>query len=268
MKKTQNTLYLLVLLIILCIQPLHSQDQQKVHSHNDYRQLVPFYQAYLQRVASIEVDIFYHNNLLLVGHDFEDLDNEYTINKLYLDPIVELFKKNGGTAWPDSDKKMILLVDLKSPSDPTLSELVKLLEQYPDVFNPKQNPNAVKVVISGSVPKPEDFENYSSTVSFDGKLNQNYTSKQLERVAMISAPFFDYAQWNGIGIMEKDEQKNVQSAIDEAHKQNKPIRFWASPDEVDAWDILHKMGVDFINTDKIEECTDFFKNKQSDLQGD
>lgn len=268
MRKIQTSLYPLALLVILCIQPLHSQAQQKIHSHNDYRQLVPFYQAYLQRVASIEVDIFYHDNLLLVGHDLEDLDNEYTISKLYLDPIVELFKKNGGTAWPDSDEKMILLVDLKSSADPALSELVKLLEQYPEVFNPEQNPNAVKVVISGSVPKAEDFENYSTTVSFDGKLNQTYTSKQLQRVAMISAPFFDYAQWNGIGSMRKDEQDNVQNAINEAHKQNKPIRFWASPDEVDAWDILHKMGVDFINTDKIEECTDFFKNKLSMLQSD
>ena len=110
MRKIQTSLYTLALLVILCIQPLHSQGQQKIHSHNDYRQLVPFYQAYLQRVASIEVDIFYHDNLLLVGHDLEDLDNEYTISKLYLDPIVELFKKNGGTAWPDSDEKMILLV--------------------------------------------------------------------------------------------------------------------------------------------------------------
>ncbi len=262
MRKVTNILLSIGLLSMALIQPIYCQSQQKIHSHNDYLQLVPFYQAYLQRVASIEADIYYHNNLLLVGHDFEDLCNDYTLSSLYIAPIVELFKKNGGKAWPESDQKLILLVDLKSPTEPALSELIKLLEKHPEVFNPEQNTDAVKVVITGKTPIPEDFEKYSTIVSFDGRLNQDYNEKQLQRVAMISAPFYHYAQWDGKGSMKSDQKENVQSAINQAHKQNKPIRLWASPDEVDAWRCLYEMGVDYINTDKVELCTAFFKNME------
>ena len=52
---------------------------------------------------------------------------------------------------------------------------------------------------------------------------------------MISVPFYNYAHWNGKGSMKKTEKIKVREAIEKAHKINKPIRFWASPDGVTAW---------------------------------
>jgi len=43
----------------------------KIHSHNDYEQEVPFYEAYSQNVNSIEADVFLKNGELLVGHHEE-----------------------------------------------------------------------------------------------------------------------------------------------------------------------------------------------------
>ena len=77
---------------------------------------------------------------------------------------------------------------------------------------------------------------------------------------MISIPFYDYAKWNGKGAMTASQKSKVQKAIDDAHKLGKPIRFWASPDGVTAWNTLHHMGVDIINTDKVEACADYFNN--------
>src|SRR5690606_5653409 len=45
-----------------------------------------------------------------------------------------------------------------------------------------------------------------------------------------------------------------------AHEWGKKIRFWGTPDGITAWNTLHKMGVDIINTDQIERCTGFFSN--------
>lgn len=250
----------MALLIAMTFQPLYSQNHQKIHSHNDYRQLVPFYQAYSQRVSSIETDIFHQDGLLLVGHDLEELNRAYTLKRLYIKPIAEQFIKNGGKAWPDSDENLILMIDIKSSTEPALNTLITLLNEYQHVFDPTLNPNAVRVIVTGNVPEPEDFEKYPPIVCFDGTVDRFYTEYQLKRVAIISVPFYNYAHWNGKGSMKKAEKIKVREAIEKAHKINKPIRFWASPDGVTAWNTLYQMGVDFINTDRVERCADFFKN--------
>lgn len=250
----------MTLLIAIIFQPSHSQNHQKIHSHNDYRQLVPFYQAYAQRVSSIEADIFYRDGLLLVGHDLDELNNAYTLKKLYIEPIVEQFIKNGGKAWPDSDNTLIFMIEIKSSTEPALNSLITLLNQYQNVFDTTHNSKAVKVVITGNVPEPEDFDKYPPFIYFDGTFDQSYSDNQLERIEMISVPFYNYTNWNGKGSMKKPEKIMVRQAIDKAHKINKPIRFWASPDGVTAWNTMYQMGVDFINTDKVERCADFFKN--------
>lgn len=234
--------------------------QKAIHSHNDYRQRVPFYQAYSQQVSSIEADLFYKDGALLIGHDIEDLTTDATFEKMYVLPLVDLFKQNKGKAWKDSDESLTLLVELKSEVTPTLNEVVKLLGKYPEVFNSDKNSKSVKVVITGNVPEPANFVKYPAFVSFDGVLNKNYTSDQLARISMISVPFYEYAHWNGKGAMTASQKEKVQKAIDDAHRLGKPIRFWASPDGITAWNTLHQMGVDIINTDRLEACTDYFSN--------
>ena len=263
MHKTRRYRYLfLILLIPMLSQASHPPHHPKIHSHNDYWQSVPFYQAYAQQVSSIEADIFHQDGLLLVGHDLEDLDSAYTLKKLYLDPIVEQFIKNGGRVWPDSEQTLILMIDIKSPTEPALSCIIGILHEHRPVFDTSLDPNAIRVVITGNVPKPEDFDNYPPTIFFDGTLDHPYSPDQLERIAMISLPFYKYTRWKGEGAMNESEKIAVQQAINQAHEMNKPIRFWASPDNETAWNTLHQMGVDFINTDNVERCTEFFRKQR------
>ena len=66
----------LTLIFVLLPVYIYSQSRVLIHSHNDYRQRVPFYQAYSQQVYSIEADIFStYDSRLLVGHDIEDLES-------------------------------------------------------------------------------------------------------------------------------------------------------------------------------------------------
>lgn len=252
-----------VTIFICLILPLSTIAQQRIliHSHNDYRQRVPFYQAYSQQAYSIEADVFVTaDGNLLVGHDLEDLSPDMDFKDMYVSPIVKLFKENGGKAWKNSDNILQLMVELKSQTEPTLTKIVEILGQYPQVFDPAVNPLAVKVVITGNVPKATDFGKYPQYISFDGQINTEYTPDQLERVALISLPFFEYAQWNGKGTMTAEQKMKVQGVIDKAHTMGKPIRFWGTPEGITAWNTLYTMGVDIINTDRIEKCTDFFRN--------
>jgi len=250
-------------LLLLCgaVSIIAQQQRILVHSHNDYRQNVPFYLAYSQQVYSIEADLFATSDGdLLIGHDMKDLKPDATFKDMYVLPLVKLYKENNGRAWKNSDNELQLMIELKSATEPTLSLVTDMLKEYPSVFDKTVNPYAVNVVITGNVPKATDFKKYPQFISFDGQINIDYTAEQLKRVALISPPFFEYALWNGKGTLTADQRIRVQSAIDKAHAMGKPIRFWGTPEGITAWNTLHSMGVDIINTDRIEKCTDFFRN--------
>jgi alkaline phosphatase len=254
---------ILLVLSLFSLLPGYAQDVL-LHSHNDYRQRVPFYQAYAQQFASIEADIFAAENAdeLLVAHDNHELPTAPTLDESYIEPIVGFFRRNGGKVWRGSDKTLTLLIDLKTPADPTLDRLIRKLQQYPEVFDPAVNPLAVRVVISGNRPKPENFHEYPSIVSFDGD-DTDCTPAQLERIAMISLDLGDYTRWNGKGTMIESEYVRVANIVGRVHDLGKPIRFWGTPDGVTAWNTLHSIGVDYINTDAPEACAAYFRNFQT-----
>ena len=252
---------LTIVLFFFCIS-VHAQ-KVLIHSHNDYHQAVPFYRAFVCGAYSIEADIFCteKENELLVAHDAKELPTAPTIDDLYLNPIVGIFKRNQGKPWKNSDGHFQLLVDLKTQTVPTLDILASKLKAYPEVFDPEVNPNAVRVVISGNMPAPADFHKYPSFIFFDGRFNQTYTQDELKRVLLFSEPFSAYSKWNGKGEMIDSEKKVLESLIQKAHALGKPIRFWGTPDNSTSWDVLHTMGVDFINSDNPEACANYFSEK-------
>lgn len=234
--------------------------EQLIHSHNDYSQPLPFYQAYAQQISSIEADIYITDKVdeLLVAHQRNELANAPTLEESYINPIVSLFKLNNGRAWRGSDKIFVFLIDLKTPADPTLSILLKKLQKYPEVFDPAVNPFAVRVVISGNRPDADTFNDFPSIISFDGA-HINYTPRQMERIYMISYNFALFSRWNGQGNLPEDDLKKINELITAAHSLGKPIRFWGSPDNPNAWRVFHEMGIDYINTDQPEVCALFFR---------
>lgn len=255
-------LSLTILTTYLSVSYITSQQTVQIHSHNDYRQSVPFYQAYAQQVYSIEADIYAVDSPegLLVAHDPEELDSAQTLDELYIQPLVSLFAKNSGRPWKNSDSLLQLMIDLKTSENPTLNRLTALLARYPDVFDPRINPYAVRVLITGNSPVPSDFEKYPSFISFDGRPDIAYTSEQLKRIGLISDSFRNYSVWNGKGGIVTPEKRKLTAVIDRVHTLGKPIRFWGTPDGITAWNTFHTMGVDIINTDKVEACSAFFRN--------
>jgi alkaline phosphatase len=74
---------------------------------------------------------------------------------------------------------------------------------------------------------------------------------------MLSDNYARYSFWRGKGeIPEKDKQV-LKQWIDKAHQSGKKIRFWNAPDDENSWKVFIQLGVDYINTDKIEELSKF-----------
>jgi alkaline phosphatase len=193
---------LLIPLLILISLPYQAYTQYSTlnaHSHNDYENTPPFWIAYNNHFGSIEADIWAINGELFVAHYEKEILPSRTLDSLYIQPIVRIFRQNGGRAWKDNPKTFQLLIDLKTTIDPTLSLLIKKLMQYPDVFNPGMNKNAVRIVITGNRPEPAEFIKYPRFIFFDGNLDQEYSKKQLKRIALYSANFRIFSSWNGTG---------------------------------------------------------------------
>ncbi|MDR2362318.1 MAG: alkaline phosphatase [Prevotellaceae bacterium] len=255
-----SRLTLLALTLLLTTFRTPAQDI-RIHSHNDYLRTVPFYQAYAQQVASIEADVWAvaTTDDLLVAHERSGLADTLTLDEAYIRPLVNLFKRNNGRAWRNSDKTLSLLIDLKTPVHPTLDRLANALKRYPAVFDPAVNPMAVRVIVSGVPPNEETLDNTPAFISFDGTL-VDYTPAQRERIAMISLDFGNYSQWNGKGSPVAAEREKLEAAIAQVHALGKPIRFWGTPDGITAWNTFYTLGVDYINTDAPEDCAAYFRH--------
>lgn len=245
-----------VLLVLTTLTTLQAQLPAK-HSHNDYEQPFPFYTAYNNQFESIEADVFLENGQLLVAHTEKQLETERSLDKLYLDPVDSILKKNNGLIYSGKNKKLQLLIDCKTEAYSTLKVLIDLLKKYPAIISD----NEIKLVITGNRPASEDYSKYPSYIFFDGRPDEQYSKAALQKVALISVSFDQYSQWNGYSILTHGEQEKLQQVIAQARKLNKPFRFWGCPDTVSAWEAFIKMGIAFINTDHVEQLSAFMKEK-------
>lgn len=229
----------------------------QAHSHNDYEQNIPFLRAYYQSFGSIEADIFLRNDSIFVAHDQKYITSKNTFEALYLQPILALTENNKGAIYPDKNQELQLLIDLKTPGKTTIPALVKLLKPYENLFAPK---GTIRIVLSGDVPPPQDFDQYPPYIFFDGRPDVPYTKAQLERVGLISQDFGRYTKWNGKGILTKGDKTAIESVIKQIHDKGKKARLWATPDNVNAWKMLMNLGLDYLNTDKVEELGIYLKS--------
>ena len=227
------------------------------HSHNDYEQARPFFEAYEAGFGSIEADIFLENGQLYVAHDTVELKAHKRLTELYLDPLLAATQANNGQFFAGKNNYLQVLIDIKTNSVNTLKHLIAELQHYQRLI---QN-NNLRFVITGNRPASETFVNYPAYIWFDGELHKTYSAPALSKIVMFSDNIKRYTQWRGKGAISKPERKVLEAAIRKSHKLRKPVRFWDAPDFESAWGQLQQLGVDYINTDHIQLLRSYFKPK-------
>ena len=261
LKKTIS-LFLCLSLCFTIFGQLTIYTSANLHSHNDYEQSTPFYQAYHEEFGSIEADIHLADGLLLVGHDAKHLTNTRSLEILYLNPLTNFIKQNGGFPYKDKTKKLQLLIDVKSDNILTLNALVSLLKKFPTII---QNPN-VRIVISGNRPEESAYTSYPSFIWFDGRLNKEYDKITLSRIGLLSNDLKEFSKWNGKGELPDIDRQTISKLVEKAHALKKPIRFWATPDFPSAWKEIMSLQIDYLNTDHIESISDFIRRQSDSLR--
>lgn len=249
-KSVRVTLHLTTLLLVGIFS--NQVSGQKIHSHNDYEQDVPFWNAFSSGLASYEVDIFLKNDALYATHEESEIIGDRTIETLYLQPIQHAIALKLGTSRP-----IQLLIDIKSEAEPTLKKLLSILDAYPDITGNSD----VTLIISGNRPPVEAYPSYPSYIKFDYQSLENLNDGEIwDKVALVSLNFKKISTWNGMGRLTEEDLSKVKSTINKAHSFGKPLRFWATPDTKTAWRALAGLGVDFINTDAPFESSAFINS--------
>ncbi len=242
--------FLLILLLGLQL----SAQNPKAHSHNDYEQNIPFWYAMGAGASSIEADVFFENNELLVAHNEREFSKERTFENLYLKPIVQTIELN-----LNRQKPVQILIDIKTDAEPTLRRIVSEIRKYPKIINQK----LFTFVISGNQPKPVEYKSYPDFIKFDYQELKELIPQQWEKVALISLNFKQYSNWNGKGGLTEKDLPLVTGIIKKAKAFRKPIRFWGTPDSKTSWEFFVNSGVDYINTDKPKDCVEYISSLPS-----
>jgi alkaline phosphatase len=247
------------LLILVCVLGSfggYAQDKAAfaVHSHNDYLQPVPFWDAFSAGCASIEVDVILQEGGLMVAHEKESIQASRTFESLYLKPI-----QQGVDLGLIKEFNFHLLVDIKTEAYSTLDLLVKQTQPYSPILYSPENPTGLKLIISGGRPKATDYVKYPSWIFFDYQSRELTAELPWEKIGMVSLSFPRFSLWNGKGRMVESQRQQLQAFIDLVHSFDRPVRFWASPDGKTAWRAFHEMGIDYINTDRPAEANKYLR---------
>lgn len=244
-----------LLCILIILTSFQSLTQTLIHAHNDYQKPEPLTNALRHKAFSIEADIYLSDNRLLVAHDKNELSAAKSLDSLYLKPIIELFRRHKGTISEDSSYTPVLMIDIKENGEAAIAQLIKLVSMYRSVFDRSVNTKAVQLVISGDRGASSTWTSYPSYIFFDGRPKETYDSATLQRIALISDSYFNYAG--------KQDSSRIKQLAKNIHSIGKLLRLWGTPDNSESWKQLRHLGVDIINTDKVEECRNYFLNNKS-----
>ncbi|RPB01898.1 alkaline phosphatase [Choiromyces venosus 120613-1] len=247
-----------------------------MHSHNDYWRDVPLYSAIANGAISVEADVWLYNETLYIGHDTSSLTESRTFESLYINPLVEILKKQNPTSRfvpsktrngvfdTSTGQTLFLFVDLKTSGKQTWPAVVKALaplralEYLSAIKDNVLIPGPVTVIGTGSTPldavRPLSTRDYF----FDGPL-QALDSQNITRSISPVASAQLSAAVGEIGHegLNATQREMVKMQVEAAHKKGIYVRYWDLP----AWPVsvrnrvwkdLVRAGVDLLNVDDLE----------------
>ena len=119
----------------------------------------------------------------------------------------------------------------------------------------------MKVVLSGNRPVRAVQQEKAPLVSIDGRPEDLAANHAPEFMPVISQNYSKVITWNGEGTIPETDMQNLKNLATDTHKQGKKLRLWASPEKQNVWKALLEAGVDFINTDKLQELQTFLSDQ-------
>ena len=238
----------------------------RAHAHNDYEHTRPLLDALDHGFCSIEADIWLVDGKLLVAHERGKVKPDRTLQALYLDPLRERVRRNGGRLYP-AGPPAILLIDVKSDAEATYAALRELLKEYGDVLTVFRNGSvqakAITVIISGNRAAKTIAAESVRYAAVDGRIEDLESNAPGSLIPLVSDNWTKVFKWHGTDPLPDDERHHLKQIVEKAHAQGRKVRFWATPDKPEVWAALFDAGVDLINTDDLEGLHKFLLSRSN-----
>jgi hypothetical protein len=259
-----------------------------VHSHNDYEQRIPLFEALGSGCISVEADIHLRNSDLLIGHSSLGLHKGTNLRSMYLEPLQRMIEMQNANntigTWRGIFNKapqqtVVLLIDHKSAGPETFEELDKQLQPLRDLdyltyWNGTERVmRPLTIVASGNAP-------FKSVTALNPLHRDIFWDAKLERLLSIydnpgaDPPIYGYNRSNSyfastefrlaklytwhnesLTLPSAPVLKDVESSqLEQAKARGLISRYWnipASPPNLRdiAWRVLVELQVGILNMD-------------------
>lgn len=218
-----------------------------LHSHNDYEHQRFLVDAMENNFKSIEVDVWLSGGEVKISHlpwNFKG-----TLEELYLEPLQVMVDSREFKVTETNP--LLLWIDIKDLRRGVIRKLARVLERYPMIGK------EIRIILTGNKRLKKRFmEDYphipverdSNQIDEDSKDHTWYTLKW--------SKFFE---WDGVSEISQNELEELRLLVTSIHAQNRRLRFHASPDTEKYWELMKKLNVDLIDTDKVSLLNKFWK---------
>lgn len=236
----------------------------RAHAHNDYAHARPLFDALEHGFGSVEADIYLVEGQLLVAHDRDKVDPRRTLQSLYLEPLRQRVRSNGGRVYRHGPPCW-LLIDVKTEAESTYAVLHKVLEGYADILTEfragQVKTNALTVVISGNRSRTALGAQAVRYATYDGRLADLGSTEPGSFMPWISDNWALHFKWRGQGPLPASDQAKLNDILAQAHRHGRLVRFWGAPDRPAVWEVFYAAGVDLLNTDDLAGMQKFLLEK-------
>jgi glycerophosphoryl diester phosphodiesterase len=257
-------LFALLVLIGSAVGAAEVKPLVQAHAHNDYEHARPLVDALERGFCSVEADVYLVDGQLLVAHDRKDVKPERTLASLYLDPLRQRVRQNGGRVFRNGPT-LTLLVDVKSEAEATYAALHAEFKKYGEMLTSftttGSKPGAITVIISGYRTPQTMLAQPVRYAAMDGRNEDLEKNTPAALVPLVSENWTKIFTWRWEGDMPAAEKSALKAWVERAHAQGRKVRFWNTPDRPGAWALLLDAGVDVIGTDDLEGLQKFLRGR-------
>jgi hypothetical protein len=228
---------------------------QLAHSHNDYQQKRPFFDAVQARVTGVEADLFLDGTAIRVAHNRGQWRGDF--ETLYLKPLNQLWLEN---ALPvRTGETFLLWLDLKEGSAALRQTLHQLLQNYPATRALDPAHQRVDVILTGDKASKEAFvEEYpSELVSRDSNIFSDDDPRASASWHWYALDWKKIGAWTGEGAMPAAEREKLRSLVAKIHAKGRKLRLWDHPATFSFWQEADAAGVDRLGTDLLPTGNDW-----------
>lgn len=190
-----------------------AQPLSQAHAHNDYEHDRPLLDALDHGFTSVEADIWLVFGELFVAHDAHEIRMGRTLESLYLNPLRERVRANGGSVFEGAEMPLTLLIDIKTEDEATYRALHEVLGEYRDMLtrfhDGEVERGAVTAIVSGNRPYELMKEQTLRFAGYDGRLEDLGTDDPASLIPLISDNWTNIFTWTGEGEMPAAERDDL-----------------------------------------------------------